>query len=98
MIAPKSYYARSKKRLSGAACHSNRRGGSDKHLRMGHVLRCKGAASDPKIHDLFETADVDSSVIRWVIADLANPHIPFFLPNLTLHIFAEMHIMRRRAK
>jgi len=34
--------------------------------------RCGGAAPDPKIHNLFQIADVDSSVIRWLNADLVT--------------------------
>ena len=31
-----------------------------------------GAARDPKVHNLFQIADVDSGVIRWVNADLVT--------------------------
>tara|TARA_Y100000589_G_scaffold241717_1_gene229257 strand:- start:866 stop:1027 length:162 start_codon:yes stop_codon:yes gene_type:complete len=37
---------------------------------MGQVIHCCGAARDPSIHNLFQTADVYSGVIRLVNADL----------------------------
>ena len=42
---------------------------ADKDWWMGQVIHCGGAARDPKIHNLFQIADVDSGVIRWVNAD-----------------------------
>ena len=39
---------------------------------MGQVIHCGGAARDPKIHNLFQIADVDSGVIRCVNADLVT--------------------------
>ncbi|WP_413440448.1 DUF3104 domain-containing protein [Synechococcus sp. MIT S1220] len=35
-----------------------------------------GAARDPSIHILFQIADVDSGVIRWVNADLVSHILP----------------------
>ena len=43
---------------------------------MGQVLQCGGAARDPSIHNLFQIADVDSGVIRWVNTDLATHMVP----------------------
>ena len=43
---------------------------------MGQVLHCGGAARDPKAHNLFQIADVDSGVIRWVNADLVTHILP----------------------
>ena len=43
---------------------------------MGQVIHCGGAARDPKIHNLFQIADVDSGVIRWVNADLVTRILP----------------------
>ena len=43
---------------------------------MGQVIHCGGAARDPKIHNLFQIADVDLGVIRWVNADLVTHIIP----------------------
>lgn len=43
---------------------------------MGQVIHCGGAARDPKIHNLFQIADVDSGVIRWVNADLVTHILP----------------------
>ena len=43
---------------------------ADKDWRMGLLIHCSGAALDPKVHNLFLIADVDSGVIRWVNADL----------------------------
>ena len=43
---------------------------------MGQVLHCGGAARDPSMHNLFQIADVDSGVIRWVNADLVSHILP----------------------
>ena len=43
---------------------------------MGHVVHCGGAARNPGIHNLFQVADVDSGVIRWVNADLVTHIVP----------------------
>ena len=43
---------------------------------MRYLIYCGGAARDPKIHNLFQIADVDSGVIRWVNADLVTNVIP----------------------
>jgi len=43
---------------------------------MGHFIHCDGAARDPSIHNLFQIADVDSEVIRWVNADLVTHIVP----------------------
>ena len=39
---------------------------------MAEVIHCGGAARDPSIHTLFQVADVDSGVIRWINADLVT--------------------------
>ena len=49
---------------------------ADKDWWMGQVIHCGGAARDPKIHNLFQIADVDSGVICWVNADLVTHVIP----------------------
>ena len=49
---------------------------ADKDWWMGHVIHCGGAARDPSIHNLFQIADVDSGVIRWVNADLVIHIVP----------------------
>lgn len=36
---------------------------------MGQVVWCEGGARDPAINSLFQVADVDDGVIRWVNAD-----------------------------
>ena len=36
---------------------------------MGQVIFCEGGARDPKVNSLFQVADVDSGVIRWINAD-----------------------------
>ena len=41
----------------------------DKDWWMVHVIHCGGAVRDLSIHNLFQIADVDSGVIRWVNAD-----------------------------
>ena len=43
---------------------------------MGQVIHCGGAALNPKIHNLFQIADVDTGVIRWVHADLVIHILP----------------------
>ena len=39
---------------------------------MGQVIHCGGGARNPKIHKLFQIADVDSGVIRWLNAGLVS--------------------------
>ena len=48
----------------------------DKDWWMGLVLHCNGGARDPKVYTLFQIADVDSGVIRWVNADLVTHVLP----------------------
>ena len=43
---------------------------------MGQVLHCGGAARDPSMHNLFQIADVDTGVIKWVNADLVTHIVP----------------------
>ena len=49
---------------------------ADKDWWMGQVIFCGGAARDPSMHNLFQIADVDSGVIRWVNADLVTHILP----------------------
>ena len=49
---------------------------SDKDWWMGQVIHCGGAARDPSIRNLFQIADVDSGVIRWVNAALVTHILP----------------------
>ena len=49
---------------------------ADRDWWMGQVLHCGGAARDPKAHNLFQIADVDSGEIRWVNADLVTHILP----------------------
>ena len=49
---------------------------AEKDWWMGEVIHCGGAARDPKIHNLFQIADVDSGVIRWVNADPVTHALP----------------------
>ena len=39
---------------------------------MGDVIHCGSAAREPCNHNLFQVADVDSGVIRWINADLVT--------------------------
>ena len=39
---------------------------------MGQVIFCEGGARDPKVNSLFQVADVDTGVIRWINADEVN--------------------------
>jgi len=43
---------------------------------MGEVIHCGGAAPDQSIHNLFQIADVDSDMIRWVNAELVTHILP----------------------
>ena len=43
---------------------------------MRYLIYCGGGARDPKIHNLFQIADVDSGGIRWVNADLVTHILP----------------------
>ena len=43
---------------------------------MGQVIHCEGGARDPKAWSMFQIADVDSGVIRWVIGDLVTHVLP----------------------
>ena len=36
---------------------------------MGQVIFCEGGARDTKVNSLFQVADVDTGVIRWINAD-----------------------------
>ena len=49
---------------------------AEKDWWMGQVIHCGGAARDLSIHNLFQIADVDSGVIRWVNADLVTHILP----------------------
>ena len=43
---------------------------------MGQVIWCEGGARDPKVNTMFQIADIDSGVIRWVNADLVTHVMP----------------------
>ena len=43
---------------------------------MGDVIWMEGGARDPRVPTLFQIADVDSGVIRWVNADLVTHLVP----------------------
>ena len=45
---------------------------ADKDWWMDQVIHCGGGARNPKIHNLFQIADVDSGVIRWLNAGLVS--------------------------
>ena len=49
---------------------------ADKDWWIGQVTHYNGAARDPKIHNLFQIADVDSGVMRWVNAELVTHTLP----------------------
>ena len=36
---------------------------------MGQVIFCEGGARDPQVNSLFQVADVDTGIIRWINAD-----------------------------
>ena len=39
---------------------------------MAEVIHYGGTAREPSNHNLFQVADVDSGVIRWINADLVT--------------------------
>ena len=43
---------------------------------MADVIHVDGGARNPKVPTLFQVADVDSGVIRWVCADLVTHIVP----------------------
>ena len=43
---------------------------------MADVIFVEGGARNPKVPTLFQVADVDSGVIRWVNADLVTHILP----------------------
>ena len=43
-----------------------------KDRRMADVIWVDGGARNPKVHTLFQVADVDTGVINWVNADLVT--------------------------
>ena len=43
---------------------------------MADVIFVEGGARNPKVPTLFQVADVDSGVVRWVNADLVNHIVP----------------------
>ena len=43
---------------------------------MGDILHVDGGARDSKIPTLFQIADVDSGLVRWVNADLVSHIVP----------------------
>ena len=48
----------------------------DKDWLMVQVIHCGGGTRDPSILNLFQIADVDSGVIRWVNDDLVMYILP----------------------
>ena len=43
---------------------------------MADVIHVDGGARDPKVPTLFQVADVDTGVVRWVCADLITHIVP----------------------
>ena len=43
---------------------------------MGEILHVDGGARAPKTPTLFQIADIDSGVVRWVNADLVSHIVP----------------------
>ena len=43
---------------------------------MADVIFVEGGARNPKVPTLFQVADVDSGVVRWVNADLVTHIVP----------------------
>ena len=39
---------------------------------MGQVLFCEGSARHPRLSSLFQVADVDTGVIKWINADAVS--------------------------
>ena len=53
---------------------------------MADVIFVKGGARNPKAPTLFQVADVDSGVVRWVNADLVTHIIPMGLNLSRKHV------------
>ena len=49
---------------------------AEKDWWMGQVIHCGGAARNPDDCKIFQVADIDSGVIRWVNADLVSHILP----------------------
>ena len=47
-----------------------------KDWRMADVIWVEGGARNPKVPTLFQVADVDTGVIKWVNADLVTHIVP----------------------
>ena len=43
---------------------------------MGQVIWREGGARDPKVNTMFQIADIDTGVIRWVNADQVTHGLP----------------------
>ena len=43
---------------------------------MDDVIYVDGGARDPKVPTLFQVADVDTGVVRWICADLVTHIVP----------------------
>ena len=43
---------------------------------MADVIYVDGGARDPKVPTLFQVADVDTGVVRWICADLVTHIVP----------------------
>lgn len=43
---------------------------------MGDVITIDGGARDPKVPTLFQIADVDTGLVRWINADLVTHVVP----------------------
>ena len=43
---------------------------------MADVIHVDGGARDPRVPTLFQVADVDTGVVRWVCADLVTHIVP----------------------
>ena len=48
---------------------------------MGQVIFCEGGARDPGAHSLFQVANVDDGVVKWINADQVS-HILHSLDGL----------------
>ena len=47
---------------------------------MADVIFVEGGARNPKVATLFQVADVDSEVVRWINADLVTHIVPRVVP------------------
>ena len=62
---------------------------------MGQVIFCEGGARDPKVNSLFQVADVDTGVIRWINADEVS-NVICLVNGWLAHQYADFRVQLKR--